>query len=226
LLADRQAPDKPLLKVEEEEAKGDSNLRGSISQAYEAKTLLSNTAQNLTAMNILPPEPTQESHAQWPRQLGCGHVTMPLGTDNHYIPINDNNIGSIISFVLASNIYKEAMVKQNYMDMASKVKGPSKHQRPFARATDTSQDNLRGSILGSANLGPPSSNLGSQQSVDEAVKLAGKDDVFNYELSPHQIETELLCGERLNFAFKFNTHQKDFHLTIEKNGAIQTQHTG
>jgi len=55
---------------------------------------------------------------------------MPLGTDNLYIPLNDSNIGSIISFVLASNIYKEAMIKQNYMDIGSKIKGPSKHNRP------------------------------------------------------------------------------------------------
>lgn len=36
---------------------------------------------------------------------------MPLGTDNTYIPLNDSNIGSIISFALSSNIYKEAMIK-------------------------------------------------------------------------------------------------------------------
>lgn len=35
--------------------------------------------------------------------------------------------------------------------------------------------------------------------IDEAIKMFGKDDVFNYDLSPHQIETELLCGERLYF---------------------------
>jgi hypothetical protein len=45
------------------------------------------------------------------RQLNCGFVTMPLGTDNVHIPLNDSNIGSIISFVLGSNIYKEAMIK-------------------------------------------------------------------------------------------------------------------
>ena len=52
---------------------------------------------------------------------------MPLGTDHLYIPLNDNNIGSIISYVLSSNIYKEAMIKQNYMDIGSKIKAPNKH---------------------------------------------------------------------------------------------------
>lgn len=41
---------------------------------------------------------------------------MPLGTDNVYVPLKENDIGSVISFVLASNIYKEAMIRQNYMD--------------------------------------------------------------------------------------------------------------
>ena len=54
---------------------------------------------------------------------------MPLGTDNLYVPLNENDVGSIISFVLGSNIYKEAMIKQNYMDIGSKVKVLGKHPR-------------------------------------------------------------------------------------------------
>jgi hypothetical protein len=55
---------------------------------------------------------------------------------------------------------------------------------------------------------------------DEAIKLNGKDDVFNYELSPHQIETELLCGERLYFQIKFSTAKRDMSLRMIKNGTI------
>jgi hypothetical protein len=73
---------------------------------------------------------SQNYEIQWVNQLNCGFLTMPLGTDNLYIPLNDSNIGSIISFVLGSNIYKEAMIKQNYMDIGSKIKAPSKHMRP------------------------------------------------------------------------------------------------
>jgi hypothetical protein len=43
---------------------------------------------------------------------------MPLGTDNVYIPLKESDIGSLISFTLSSNIYKEAMIKQNYMDIS------------------------------------------------------------------------------------------------------------
>jgi len=38
-------------------------------------------------------------------------VSMPLGSDNFYIPIDSTNVGALISFVLGSNIYKEAMIK-------------------------------------------------------------------------------------------------------------------
>lgn len=85
---------------------------------------------------------------------------MPLGTDNTYIPLNDSNIGSIISYVLSSNIYKEAMIKQNYMDVFSKIKAPSKHPRAAAfQNTLGSQDatimSTRDSIIGGPNMQTP-----------------------------------------------------------------------
>jgi hypothetical protein len=43
--------------------------------------------------------------------LNCGFVTMPLGADNIHIPLDDSNVGSILSYALSSNIYKEAMIK-------------------------------------------------------------------------------------------------------------------
>ena len=35
-------------------------------------------------------------------------------------------MGSIIAYVLASNIYKESLIMNNYMDIASKIKGLGK----------------------------------------------------------------------------------------------------
>jgi hypothetical protein len=51
---------------------------------------------------------------------------MPLGTDNVYVPLDMSDIGSIISFTLASNVYKEGMIKTNYMDISQKIKGLAK----------------------------------------------------------------------------------------------------
>lgn len=62
-------------------------------------------------------------------------------------------------------------------------------------------------------------NHGGVSVYDETIKLFGKDDVFNCDLSPHQIETELLCGERLYFQVKFSTEKKDLSLRMVKNGA-------
>ena len=67
--------------------------------------------------------------------INCGYVTMPLGSDNFYIPLDDNNLGSILSYVLSSNIYKEAMIKQNYMDIFSKIKPAAKNVRANLNAT-------------------------------------------------------------------------------------------
>ena len=64
---------------------------------------------------------------RWVQCLQTGFVCMPLGTDNVYVPLNETDVGSIISFVLSSNIYKEAMIKQNYMDIGSRIKILGKH---------------------------------------------------------------------------------------------------
>lgn len=58
-------------------------------------------------------------------------------------------------------------------------------------------------------------NMGSYN-LDDSIKLFGKDDVFNYDLSPHQIETELLCSERLYFSVKFSTEKRDLTLKMIK----------
>jgi hypothetical protein len=74
------------------------------------------------------------------------------------------------------------------MDIGSKIKAPTKRpQFPGVMDPASSQDNLRSSILQAAsnpNFQPQPSS-GSHMMLDEAIKLYGKDDVFNYELSPH-----------------------------------------
>lgn len=72
---------------------------------------------------------TIESSQNWTKLLNCGYVTMPLGSDSVHIPLDDSNIGSILSYALSSNIYKEAMIKQNYMDIFSKIKPATKNPR-------------------------------------------------------------------------------------------------
>jgi len=47
---------------------------------------------------------------------------LALGTDNVYIPVSELDLGQMIAYVLQSNIYREAMITQNYMDLSQKVK--------------------------------------------------------------------------------------------------------
>jgi hypothetical protein len=120
-----------------------------------------------------------------------GMASMPLGSDNFYIPIDSGNIGAIISFVLGSNIYKEAMIKSNYMESQAKIKVPTKHI-PRGNVTETPNlggggESLRQSVVGAAVSMNTSTNMnmGSNQqlSAEDTVKLYGKEDFFNYEMS-------------------------------------------
>lgn len=70
-----------------------------------------------------------------------------------HIPLDDSNIGSILSYALSSNIYKEAMIKQNYMDIFSKIKPATKNPRVNLNTTmnvdpSTPSVNIRDSISG------------------------------------------------------------------------------
>ena len=47
----------------------------------------------------------------WVSLLQKGYPTLPLGSDSQYVPLKEEDTGSILAFVLASNIYKEALIK-------------------------------------------------------------------------------------------------------------------
>jgi hypothetical protein len=66
-----------------------------------------------------------------------------------------------------------------------------------------------------------SGNINIKDHIDH-IKLLGRNDVFNHELTPHQIETEMLCGESLNFKISFSSKNQDLVMKIEKNGNSTT----
>jgi hypothetical protein len=116
-------------------------------------------------------EQTYQQHTTNNRSLNLqkfGMASMPLGSDNFYIPIDSGNIGAIISFVLGSNIYKEAMIKSNYMESQAKIKVPTKHI-PRANVTETPTlggggESLRQSVVGAASINTSTNmNMGSNQ---------------------------------------------------------------
>lgn len=98
----------------------------------------------LSSQEFRPRELLEQSYQMHAMSLNLqkfGMASMPLGSDNFYIPIDSGNIGAIISFVLGSNIYKEAMIKSNYMESQAKIKVPTKH---IPRANVTETPNLGG----------------------------------------------------------------------------------
>lgn len=117
------------------------------------------------------------------------------------------------------------------MESQSKIKMPAKHRGGNVVETPlmgNGGDSLRQSMVtGSQGLNTTGfvniSSANAFPSIEDTVKLYGKDDIFNHELSPHQIETELLCSERLLFQFEFTTEKPDITLKIIKNSNIETK---
>jgi hypothetical protein len=46
----------------------------------------------------------------------------PLGSDSSLVNVNPDDNGSIIAQSLCSNLYKEALIKNNYLDFQSRSK--------------------------------------------------------------------------------------------------------
>ena len=50
------------------------------------------------------------------RRSGINSLFLPLGSDNGLVEVNPEDNGSIIAYALNSNLYKEALIKNNYLD--------------------------------------------------------------------------------------------------------------
>ena len=51
-----------------------------------------------------------------------GSPFLPLGSDSCLLNVAPDDNGSIIAYALGSNIYKEALIKNNYLDFQQKAK--------------------------------------------------------------------------------------------------------
>lgn len=104
---------------------------------------------------------------------------LPLGSDNGLVEVNPEDNGSIIAYALNSNLYKEALIKNNYLDFQSRAKQLIQQQNDLKKAPNPT--------AGHQSAG--------QRTQRQVMSLVHKDDIFNYEFAPQFIETELLCGE-------------------------------
>jgi len=49
-------------------------------------------------------------------QRSTSSLLLPLGSDSCLLNVVPDNNGSIIAYALSSNIYKDALIKNNYLD--------------------------------------------------------------------------------------------------------------
>lgn len=67
------------------------------------------------------PEAAQEGSEE-NRRCGINSLFLPLGSDNGLIEVHPEDNGSIIAYALNSNLYKEALIKNNYLDFQARAK--------------------------------------------------------------------------------------------------------
>ena len=116
-----------------------------------------------------------------PQQSGMNtSLLLPLGSDSCLLNVVPENNGSIIAYALSSNIYKEALIKNNYLDFQQRAKNFIQPNNELKQ--QTGQRGMQ-------------NHSGLKNLQRQVLNLVHKDDIFNFEY-PHQLlETELLCGE-------------------------------
>ena len=123
---------------------------------------------------LLHPDRPADEHLDLPEKAsekdpvkGNFSLFLPHGSDSGLINVDPRDNGSIVSYCLCSNVYKEALIKNNYLDFQSKLKQLMQQQN------DSHQIH------------------GSKQPIN----LFHKNDIFNYEIQQQAIESELRAGE-------------------------------
>lgn len=133
-------------------------------------------------------------------------LLIPLGSDSCLLNVAPENNGSIIAYALSSNIYKEALIKNNYLDFQQRAKNLIQQNNELKQ--QTGQRGMQ-------------SHSGLKNLQRQVLNLVHKDDIFNFEY-PHQLlETELLCGEqqRLSFSLSFSNYIEESSVQIQKHSS-------
>lgn len=133
-------------------------------------------------------------------------LLIPLGSDSCLLNVVPENNGSIIAYALSSNIYKEALIKNNYLDFQQRAKNLIQQNNELKQ--QTGQRGMQ-------------NHSGLKNLQKQVLNLVHKDDIFNFEY-PHQLlETELLCGEqqRLSFSLSFSNYTEESSVQIQKHSS-------
>ena len=55
-------------------------------------------------------------------ETGINSLFLPLGSDNTLTEVHPRNNGAIIATALSSNLYKESLINNNYLDFQQRSK--------------------------------------------------------------------------------------------------------
>jgi hypothetical protein len=163
--------------------------------------------------------------------LKKGFIWLENGINNVWIPVDKDDIGSIIAFSLNTNWYYEGLARQNYMEFQSKIDQHSCETYEDEKDTESKvnvdkngpKDYIenKGSglqIPGLQNqISAVKSNLDSNKNKKERIRLNDKTDVLDSEYLLHHIESEFLSYEKINFKLKWSTNKKDMKMKVFKN---------
>ena len=163
-------------------------------------------------------------------EMKKGLVSLECGINSVCIPVNPQDVGSIIAYSLSTNCYYEGLARQNYMEFQSKIDQNSVEEHDLNNklnsksnpSTAGPKDYIeRASERSNQNQGLQNQlnnvKAGNESKKKERIFLNDKTDVLDSEYQPHHIESEFLSYEKINFKLKWSTAKKDMRMKVFKN---------
>ena len=143
------------------------------------------------------------------KNMRQGLIYLQNGINDVCIPVNKEDIGSIIAYSLNTNPYYEGLIRQNYMEFQSKIEQNPGEDRSDSKIFSA----LR--LQNQLSSAKPANDL--SKSKKDRARTNHKIDVLNSEYLLHHIESEFLTYEKINFKLKWSTSLHDIKMKVFKN---------
>jgi hypothetical protein len=167
------------------------------------------------------------------KELRKGYISLEFGINSVCIPVDKNDVGSLIAYSLSTNWYYEGLARQNYMEFQSKIDQNSGEEINMNGAISSGGKNSANNDNKEFIEKKPSSDnsrlhglqnqlhnvkAGNETKKKEQIILNDKTDVLDSEYQPHHIESEFLSYEKINFKHKWHISKvKDMKMKVFKN---------
>lgn len=184
--------------------------------------------------SVLDDEETSFLDGIYFKELRKGCISLEYGINSVWIPVDRNDVGSIIAYSLSTNCYYEGLARQNYMEFQSKIDQNSGEEISMTGAINsgnksTASNDNKEFLEKKPSTEAPSrlhgignqlhnAKAGNESKKKEQVILNDKTDVLDSEYQPHHIESEFLSYEKINFKHKWHISKaKDMKMKVFKN---------